>query len=88
MAGNQVALLPRHVVQNVVLLVQDFSDLSDIPGAIQIVPRNLIEDLGNFPYPSDFAKYASSGVASFGANNLFYMRGERLTQIVQNAKKD
>lgn len=59
-------------------------DLIDIPGAIQIVPRNLIEDLGNFPYPSDFAKYASSGVASFGANNLFYMRGERLTRTFKN----
>lgn len=59
-------------------------DLIDIPGAIQIVPRNLIEDLGNFPYPSDFAKYASSGVASFGGNNLFYMRGERLTRTFKN----
>lgn len=59
-------------------------ELIDIPGGIQIVPRNLIEDLGNFPYPSDFAKYASSGVASFGGNNLFYMRGERLTRTFKN----
>ncbi len=59
-------------------------DLIDIPGSIQIVPRNLIEDLGNFPYPSDFVKYAASGVASFGANNLFYLRGERLTRTFKN----
>lgn len=59
-------------------------ELIDIPGSVQIVPRNLIEDLGNFPYPSDFAKYAASGVASFGGNNLFYMRGERLTRTFKN----
>lgn len=59
-------------------------ELIDIPGSIQIVPRNFIEDLGNFPYPSDFAKYAASGVASFGGNNLFYMRGERLTRTFKN----
>ncbi|MBP8255896.1 MAG: hypothetical protein KAX37_01135 [Opitutaceae bacterium] len=59
-------------------------ELIDIPGSIQIVPRNLIEDLGNFPYPSDFAKYISSGLSSFGGNNLFYMRGERLTRTFKN----
>jgi iron complex outermembrane receptor protein len=59
-------------------------ELIDIPGSIQVIPRALIEDLGNFPYPSDFAKYASSGVASFGSNNLFYIRGERLTKTFKN----
>ena len=59
-------------------------ELIDIAGSIQIVPRVLIEDLGNFPYPSDFAKYVSSGVTSFGANNLFYIRGERLTKTFKN----
>ncbi|WP_414663938.1 TonB-dependent siderophore receptor [Horticoccus sp. 23ND18S-11] len=59
-------------------------ELIDIPGSIQVIPRALLEDLGNFPYPSDFAKYASSGVASFGSNNLFYIRGERLTKTFKN----
>jgi len=58
--------------------------LIDVAGSIQIVPRQLIQDLGNFAYPSDFAKYAASGVASFGGNNLFYMRGERLTRTFKN----
>lgn len=58
--------------------------LIDVAGAVQVMPRTMIEDLGYFPYPSDFAKYASSGVASFGGNNLYYMRGERLTRTFKN----
>ncbi|MBL9199325.1 MAG: hypothetical protein JNL39_02410 [Opitutaceae bacterium] len=71
-------------VSNATAGLKTRQELIDIAGSIQIVPRLLIEDLGNFPYPSDFAKYASSGVASFGANNLFYIRGERLTKTFKN----
>jgi outer membrane receptor protein involved in Fe transport len=58
--------------------------LIDVAGAVQVMPRTMIEDLGYFAYPSDFAKYAASGVASFGGNNLYYMRGERLTRTFKN----
>lgn len=51
--------------------------LIDIPQSIQIVPRDVIEDLGQFNSTIDTIKYVSSGVIPYGYGEVVFQRGFR-----------
>lgn len=51
--------------------------LIDIPQSIQVVPRDLIEDLGQFNNTIDTLKYAASGTATFAYGEVVIGRGFR-----------
>jgi iron complex outermembrane recepter protein len=51
--------------------------LIDIPQSIQVIPRDVIEDLGQFSSTIDTIKYASSGVIPFAYGEVVFQRGFR-----------
>lgn len=51
--------------------------LLDIPQSIQVIPRDIIEDLGQFNSTIDTIKYVSSGVVPYGYGEVVFQRGFR-----------
>lgn len=51
--------------------------LIDIPQSIQVVPRDVIEDLGQFGSTIDTIKYMSSGVIPYAYGEIVFQRGFR-----------
>lgn len=58
--------------------------LLDISAPIQVLPRILMDDLGANWLTTDYARFVSSGLNSYGANNQFYLRGQRVTPMFKN----
>ncbi len=51
--------------------------LIDIPQSIQVVPRDIIDDLGQINSTIDTIKYVSSGVIPYGYGEVVFQRGFR-----------
>ena len=58
--------------------------LIEISSPIQVLPRILMENLGVNWLTTDYARFVSSGLNSYGANNQFYLRGQRVTPMFKN----
>lgn len=58
--------------------------LIEIPSAIQVLPRVLIDSLGFNWLTQDYARFVASGLNSYGGNNQFYLRGQRVTPMFKN----
>ncbi len=58
--------------------------LLDISSPVQVLPRSLIDDLGFVWLTQDYARFVASGLNSYGANNQFYLRGQRVTPMFKN----
>ncbi|MEO6875835.1 MAG: TonB-dependent receptor [Opitutaceae bacterium] len=58
--------------------------LLDISTPVQVMPRALIDDLGFVWLTQDYARFVASGLNSYGSNNQFYLRGQRVTPMFKN----
>jgi len=63
-------------------------ELLDIPQAITVVPRDLIDDLGQFRNEVDIVKYAAAGISSEHKGNQPHMRGFRSNIIFEDGVWD
>ncbi|MCB1105060.1 MAG: TonB-dependent receptor [Cephaloticoccus sp.] len=63
-------------------------ELLDIPQAITVVPRDLIDDIGQFRNEVDIVKYAAAGISSEHKGNQPHMRGFRSNVILEDGVWD
>lgn len=63
-------------------------ELLDIPQAITVVPRDLIDDLGQFRNEVDIVKYAAAGISSEHKGNQPHMRGFRSNVLLEDGVWD
>lgn len=66
-----------YVANDAVAGLKSQQKLIDIPQSIQIVPRDVIEDLGQFNSSIDVIKYVSSGVIPYAYGEVVFQRGFR-----------
>lgn len=63
-------------------------ELLDIPQAITVVPRDLIDDIGQFRNEVDIVKYAAAGISAEHKGNQPHMRGFRSNVLLEDGVWD
>lgn len=71
-------------IANATAGLKSIQPLLDIAAPIQVLPRVLIDSLGFNWLTQDYARFVASGLNSYGGNNQFYLRGQRVTPMFKN----
>lgn len=71
-------------VTNATAGLKSTQSLLEIAAPIQVLPRALIDNLGFNWLTQDYARFVASGLNSYGGNNQFYLRGQRVTPMFKN----